>query len=221
MTSTTLSVAGLVLCGGRSSRMGVPKLSLPFGPELMLLRVVRLLSEVVTPVIVVAAPDQEVPPLPAQAELIRDSGGGRGPMEGLAPGLRALIGRADAAYVTGCDVPLLVPGFVRYMIAALGDAEIAVPQIDEFPHPLAAVYRTRVVSQVEQLLAAGRLRPVFLFDAVATRRVTAAELRAIDPELRTLQNLNRPEDYLAALAAAGLRAPADVLAQLQFSRSNE
>jgi molybdopterin-guanine dinucleotide biosynthesis protein A len=219
--TASLSVAGLVLCGGRSSRMGLPKLALPFGPELMLPRVVRLLSEIVEPVIVVAAPDQEIPPLPGRAELIRDAGGGRGPMEGLAAGLRAHSGRADAAYVTGCDVPLLVPDFVRRMIDMLGDVEIAVPEIDGFPHPLAAVYRTRIVPQVEQLLAAGRLRPVFLFDSVSTRRVTAEELRDIDPELRTLQNLNRPEDYLAALAAAGLSAPPEVLAQWQPSRANE
>jgi molybdopterin-guanine dinucleotide biosynthesis protein A len=196
--------------------MGAPKLALPFGPELMLPRVVRLLSEVVEPVIVVAAPDQDLPPLPTHAEVIRDTGGGRGPMEGLAAGLPALHGRADAAYVTGCDVPLMAPEFVRRMIDALGNAEIAVPEIDGFPHPLAAVYRTRIAPQVEQLLSAGRLRAVFLFEMVTTRKVTAAELRKVDPELRTLQNLNRPEDYLAALSAAGFDPSPEALAKLAF-----
>ena len=57
-------IAGIVLCGGQSKRMGKPKAWLPFGGELMLPRVVRILRTVVAPVVVVAAPDQDLPPLP-------------------------------------------------------------------------------------------------------------------------------------------------------------
>ena len=49
-----------------------------------------------------------------------------------------------------------------------------------------------------------RLRPVFLFDAVRTRRVQPSEMLSVDPDLRTLRNLNTPDDYRAALADAGL-----------------
>ena len=80
------------------------------------------------------------------------------------------------AYVTSCDVPLLVPGFVRKMIELVGDDDIAVVEIDGFPHPLSAVYRRRTLPHVEALLAADRLRPVFLFDDLRTRRVQPAEL---------------------------------------------
>ena len=75
--------------------------------------------------------------------------------------------------MTSCDVPLLVPGFVERMLELLGDHDIAVMEIDGFPHPLSAVYRRAVLPQVESLLAQDRLRPVFLFDAVRTRRVSA------------------------------------------------
>ena len=59
-----LTAGGIVLCGGKSTRMGVAKAVLPFGPETMLQRVVRLLGTVVAPIVVVAARDQELPPLP-------------------------------------------------------------------------------------------------------------------------------------------------------------
>ena len=206
--------AGLVLCGGRTSRMGVPKLSLPFGPELMLQRVVRLLSTVVDPIVVVAAPGQELPPLDPTVIVVRDRREARGPLEGLAAGLAALPGSADAAYATSCDVPLLVPGFVQRMIELLGDHEIAVPHTGGFHHPLAAVYRRNVMEHVERLLAADQLRPAYLFDAVKTRRVSEGELRPVDPELTTLENLNRPEDYLQALVKAGIAATPEVLGQL-------
>ena len=87
-------------------------------------------------------------------------------------GLKALPDSVEAAYVTSCDVPLLVPGFVERMLVLLGEHDIAVMEIDGFPHPLSAVYRRAVLPQVESLLAQDRLRPVFLFDAVRTRRVT-------------------------------------------------
>src|SRR5438067_7908228 len=107
-----MRTGGIVLCGGRSSRMGRPKAWLPFGGELMLPRVVRVLREVVEPVVVVTAPGQDVPPLPAGAEVVRDEVEGKGPLGGLAAGLAALGGRADAAYLSSCDVPFLRAEFV-------------------------------------------------------------------------------------------------------------
>jgi molybdopterin-guanine dinucleotide biosynthesis protein A len=110
----------------------------------------------------------------------------------------------DAAYVTSCDVPLLVPAFVTHMLALLGNHDIAVMEIDGFTHPLSAVYRRSVLPQVESLLAEDRLRPAFLFDAMNTRRVSPDDMRVADPGLRTLRNLNTREDYEAALAEANL-----------------
>jgi molybdopterin-guanine dinucleotide biosynthesis protein A len=198
-----MKAGGIVLCGGKSTRMGVPKATLPFGPETMLQRVVRLLGTVVSPIVVVAASEQMLPELPDSVIVTRDERGERGPLEGLRAGLKALPTSADVAYVTSCDVPLLVPAFVQRMVELLGDLDIAVMEVDGFPHPLSAVYRRDTLPQVEALLAKDRLRPVFLFDAVRTRRVRSEEMVSVDPELRTLRNLNTREDYLAALGEAG------------------
>jgi molybdopterin-guanine dinucleotide biosynthesis protein A len=183
--------------------MGTPKATLPFGPETMLQRVVRLLGAVVAPIVVVAAREQQLPELPEDVIVTRDEREQRGPLEGLRAGLRALPDSVDIAYVTSCDVPLLVPGFVTRMIELLGDRDIAVMEIDGFPHPLSAVYRRSTLPHVESLLEQDKLRPVFLFDAVETRRVQTAEMISVDPELSTLRNINTPGDYQEALAAAG------------------
>jgi len=192
----------IVLCGGKSTRMGTPKAMLPFGPETMLQRVVRLLADVVSPIVVVAAVGQPLPELPRQVILTRDEHEERGPLEGLRAGLKALPPHVDAAYVTSCDVPLLEPAFVREMLDFANGFDIAVMEIDGFPHPLSAVYRCAVLSHVEALLAADRLRPAFLFDSVKTRRVRAEEITA-DPQLRTLRNLNTRAEYERALSDAG------------------
>jgi molybdopterin-guanine dinucleotide biosynthesis protein A len=195
----------IILCGGKSSRMGRDKATLPFGPELMLQRVVRLISQAVdrSSMVVVAAPNQSLPPLPAEVAVARDAEEYRGPLAGLATGLRALAERSDAVYATACDVPLLVPAFVGRMFELLGDFDIAVPFDGEHHHPLAAVYRPTVLAHVERLLDSGRARPRLLFDEVPTREVSIDDVHDADPQLCTLANLNYEQDYLSALAAAG------------------
>src|SRR6188474_1266460 len=120
------NAGGIVLCGGKSTRMGTSKALLPFGSETMLQRVVRILSDVVSPIVAVAAVDQELPELPAEVTVARDANEGRGPLEGLRAGLKALPAGVDTAYVTSCDVPLLVPGFVSQMLELANGYDIAV-----------------------------------------------------------------------------------------------
>jgi molybdenum cofactor guanylyltransferase len=192
-----------VLAGGKSTRMGTSKALLPFGPETMLQRVVRLLGTVVSPIVIVSAAGQELPDLPDGVIVTRDEREARGPLEGIRAGLKALPENVDRAYVTSCDVPLLTPGFVTEMLALADGYDVAVMEIDGFPHPLSAIYGRVTLPFVERLLAHDKLRPVFLYDLVRTRKVLPAHITA-DPTLQTLRNLNTREDYEQALKDAGL-----------------
>ena len=201
-----INIGGLVLCGGKSSRMGLSKATLPFGPERMLQRVVRLLSTVAQPIVVVAAPGQDLPPLPSGVILARDERPDRGPLEGLAAGLRTLAGRADAAFVSATDVPLIVPGVVELARSALdGGLDAAVPRLGDRMYPLTAAYRLSVLPVAERLLAEQRLRALDLVESLAVRWLSERELRAVDPELDSFRNVNTPADYEAALALARAR----------------
>lgn len=183
--------------------MGRPKLSMPFGDETMLYRVVRIAGEVVSPVVVVAAPGQKLPPLPAETIVARDEVEGHGPLGGLAAGLATLRGRVEAAYLSACDVPLLKFAFVRAVIDALGTHEIAVPRQQEFHHPLAAVFRTACEARLQEAIAGGQLGLTHFVRHSNTRFIDVSELRSVDPELESLQNVNTLSDYEAALRAAG------------------
>jgi molybdopterin-guanine dinucleotide biosynthesis protein A len=211
---TAFTAAGLVLCGGQSRRMGIPKASLPIGSETMLSRTVRLLSLAVQPVVVVAAGDQRLPELPAEILVARDVQPGCGPLAGLQAGLIAISDRAQVAFVSGCDVPLLSPGFVWRMLELLGDNAIAVPVQGERCHPLAAVYRTTVLPEVTRLLNNSSRRMTDLVERVMTRRVAVEDLREVDPDLATLSNVNRPTDYLAVLRLLGFSPPREVVEAL-------
>lgn len=212
-------VGGVVLCGGHSSRMGQPKALLPFGDETLLQRVVRILGDVVHPIVVVAAAGQELPPLPPSVRIVRDADEYAGPLAGMGTGLAALADDVDAAYVTACDVPLLQPEFVRGVIALLGESDAAVPRDSEFYHPLAGVYRTRLAPQIAALIAAGRMRPLFLIESVRSVPIDVNALRAFDGNLDSLRNLNTIEEYQAALRDR--RVSAEPLAAADRSRSGQ
>lgn len=190
---------GIVLCGGRSSRMGRPKAWLPFGEEVLLQRVVRILRAVVEPVVVVAAPHQPVPPLPPEVRIARDDREYLGPLNGLAAGLVALSGHAEVAYMSSCDVPFLRPAFVRRVIDRLGDCTVCVPEIGGFKHPLAAAYRPTVLPLAVELLAAGQLRPVVLTERLPTRVLTESDFADVDPTCQSLRNVNTAYEYEQAL----------------------
>ena len=186
-----MSVAGIILCGGKSSRMGQSKAWLPIGGETMLGRVVRIVGEVVSPVVVVAAVGQDLPPLPDGVAVVRDEAPDLGPVQGLVTGLRHLRGRTDAAYVSSCDVPILRADFVRRMIAILGEADIAAPFVDGRSHPLSAVYRIGVLEAAERMLAEGNRRLTMLVERSKTRLVRSDELG----EIESLRNVNTPEEF--------------------------
>ncbi len=160
-----MSLGGLVLCGGESRRMGRSKAWLPFGTEPMLARVVRRLGAVkgMGPLAVVAATGQELPALPDQVLVVRDPVSGRGPLQGLAAGLAVLPESVDLVFATATDVPFLNPAWVETLVALLGENDLAIPYVEGRHHPLAALYRRSVVlPAIEGMLAADRLRPVFL-----------------------------------------------------------
>ncbi len=196
--------AGIVLAGGRSSRMGTPKAALEWHGSTLLRRVVGIVQRAVDgPVLIARAPGQPLPPLPiAGLEVVEDAREGRGPLQGLAAGLVAVGDRAEAVFLSSTDVPFLHPAFVRRVIDALdADTDVVLPRANGFPQPLAAVYRTSLLPVVSELLAADRLRPAFLFEACRVKRLDEAALladRAVarhDPRLESVINLNEPADY--------------------------
>jgi molybdenum cofactor guanylyltransferase len=200
------AAAGIVLAGGRSSRMGTAKAALEWHGSTLLRRVTGIVARATGgSVVVVRAPGQALPPLPNGIEVAEDAREGRGPLQGLAAGLAAVDGREEVAFVSSTDAPLLHPAFVRRVVAALdGEHDVALPQAGGFPHPLAAAYRTALLPEVEKLLAADRMRPAFLFETCRVRRLDEALLlddpavAAFDPALDSVLNLNEPADYQAA-----------------------
>jgi molybdopterin-guanine dinucleotide biosynthesis protein A len=205
----TATTAAIVLAGGRSTRMGSEKAALEWHGSTLLRRATGIVSRAVDgPVVVVRAPGQRLPALPGGAEVTQDARAGRGPLEGIAAGLLAIGDRAQVAYVTAVDAPLLHPAFVRRVLALLGPGDdVAIPRAHGFAQPLAAAYRATVAAPLRALLDEGEqlgtgalLRRCRVTELDAAALLADPDLAALDPELDSLRNLNEPGEYQAARA---------------------
>jgi molybdopterin-guanine dinucleotide biosynthesis protein A len=202
--------AGVVLAGGRSSRMGAPKSALEWHGSTLLRRTAAILARATSgPVVVVRAAGQDLPELPGGTLIAEDPREGRGPLQGIAAGLAALRGRADAAFISSTDMPFLHPAFVRRMLSVLEDgdgADVALPVARGYKQPLAAGYRVSLAATAERLVKEDRLRPAFLFDECRVETLDDAMLKRdpvlaeLDPDLDSVLNVNTPADYAAARA---------------------
>ena len=175
--------------------MGTPKFLLRFDGEPLIAHIVRRVGTLFTDVIVVAAAEQELPSLPIR--VVRDELPFQGPVGGIFYGLKAAD--RDICFVTSCDAPFLSLPSIQLLMAALGDADVAVPYFADRLQPLHAVYRRSVLPFLKQQLDQGRLRPTFVYDAVKTRIVSEVELRQVDPEGLRFININTPVEYQNAL----------------------
>lgn len=203
-----MGAGGLVLAGGRSSRMGATKALLDWHGLTAVEHVVEILRRATDggPVCVVRAPGQTLPELDALMAV--DPVAFAGPLAALGEGLATLDGRCEVVFACGVDTPLLAPELVRAVLASVRDGDDAVvPVIGGRDQPLLAAYRVSLVPRLRELLDAGASGLQDIAQACAVRRVSEVELladpalAAADPGLSSARNANTPQEW------AALRSP--------------
>ncbi|WP_082691135.1 molybdenum cofactor guanylyltransferase [Mycobacterium sp. GA-1199] len=188
--TTTVPLAGIILAGGASRRMGRDKATLPYEGTTLVERMVSILAPRCAPIFVIAAPGQALPAL--DAEVLRDEVRGVGPLLATGRGLRAAAeAGAELAFVSAVDMPLLTVELIDELVAPAVrvDADVVLPW-DGRDHYLAGVYRTALAGRVDELIAAGERSMRALVDRVDTQRI-------VMPEQRALTNLNTAADLAA------------------------
>jgi len=186
----------LILAGGRSRRMGRDKARLPTGDGTLIEHLVRRLGPVVDEAIV-AGGDEALQP--AGARQIEDRYPGMGPLAGMHAGL--LEAGYPLVWVVACDLPDVEPGLGALLRNLAAGVDAVVPRVGEEPEGVCAVYHRSIATRIEVLLRADQRRVQDLLACVDVRYVTAAELRPVDPVLRSFRNLNTLADYDAWLTA--------------------
>ena len=168
--------------------MGRCKAWLPWQGRPMLGHVVDVLKNVTPDIVVVGAPDQVLPEVPAQR--MNDETEGLGPLAGVAVGLEAV--RGPYAFVTATDAPYLTEAFVRAVLAVGGPAA---PLVAGRVQVLSAAYPALAAEQARDLLNQGLRRPLDLLEALGFAVLAGDDL----PDIRSVEGFNTPFQYLEAV----------------------
>lgn len=202
-----LPVTAAVLAGGRSVRMGFDKTLLSLDGRALVARVVDVVGALCTATVVVTNRPEALAPadLPAGVPVLRDEVAYQGPLGGLVTAMAAA--ETDWVLAVAADTPHLEPDLIRALWDARGDGDVVLPMTDLGPEPLLAFYRVSAcLGPAREALATGRRRLVAILPHVRAVEVPVEQLRAVDPELRSLVNFNTPEDI--AQAGTGYKKPA-------------
>lgn len=127
---------------------------------------------------------------------------GYGPLMGLYSGLKAID--TEFAFLVAVDMPFLSPDLLRFLFSLIPNYDVVVPRAYDRLHPLCAVYRRETcLPAIEQALGRKQRRLIAFHADVQVREVGEQALRKIDPDLRSLMNVNTPEELATARALAG------------------
>jgi molybdenum cofactor guanylyltransferase len=191
-----MAVNGVVLAGGVSRRFGTDKLAADLGGRPLLHHAIERLLEICGEVVVVLSPDGDEPSVPAgPVTFARDEVAHEGPLAGMVAGLAAV--GSELAVVAGGDMPALEPAVVRELLRTIEEtgAVVAVLSDGGDGRPLPCVVRSEpAVVAVRRLLAAGRRRLRDLQSEVPTVVVDEPTWTALDPDRRTLADVDEPAD---------------------------
>jgi molybdopterin-guanine dinucleotide biosynthesis protein A len=190
-------VAGIVLAGGRSSRFGRDKLAELYEGRPLLQHPISRLLEVCDDVIVVLSVDAQEPSMPAGIRVVfaRDAIEGEGPLRGLSAGLD--VANAEWVVLAAGDMPDLQPAVLQEMLRAARETRVVAVTLSDGgrERPLPCVLRTvPAADAVGSLLQAGRRSLRDLLAAVATVVVDEPTWTAVDPDRRTLVDIDEPPD---------------------------
>lgn len=181
---------GLVLSGGRSTRMQADKALLRYAGCSQLERAMALLEPLVARAYVSVRAEQRDDPLRARFRQIVDTLEGVGPIAGI---LAAQAEHPHVAWlVLACDLPRLDAATLQQLIAARDPARAATAfrsRHDALPEPLCAIYEPHSAPGLAAHLAAGRQCP--------RKYLLGAQVRLLEPLSRALDNVNTPEEYAA------------------------
>ena len=210
----TESATGIILAGGQSRRMGMDKAFIEFQGQTLIERVIGALRLACDDVLIVANDRETYGSM--GVDVVSDSVPDFGPLAGLHAGLSAM--RSDLGVVVAVDMPFLNPNLLRALIDAAVDWDAVIPALsvevsadavqrqrakDLDIHPLHAIYRRTCLPAIQHAIDRGDRRLNAFFNDVKVRYARAEEMRAHDPDLRSLINVNDPDELSQARRRAG------------------
>jgi molybdopterin-guanine dinucleotide biosynthesis protein A len=193
----TVKTTGIILAGGKSSRMGTNKALLDLNGRRVIEGIAERLRNITDEMVVVTntLADYEFLQLP----MVEDNWKGMGPLAGMEAGLT--VSKTEYNLIVACDMPFISVELGQYLLTCLDESQAAVPVIDGTRHPLFAAYRREVLTEVRKSLEKNELRMGHLLQNVHVKIITEDLLVSLGlpNEEQYFFNMNNREQYQKAI----------------------
>jgi len=193
-------ITGVILAGGKSSRMGSRKEFISVNGNTMLDGLLDVLRPLFCEILVVADDKKRFSNLTragaTSVKVIEDLIKERGPLGGIYTGLRAAS--SEKAFFVACDMPFLHNALIRRLLdcAKRSDDECVVPRSDRGIEPLHAVYSRKIIQRIEDLLKGDDLSIIKLIERCECKYVDVGRGEASSlVNINTHQDLKETESY--------------------------
>lgn len=184
-------VSGVILAGGKSSRMGSNKALLPYRGGRFVEAIHRQLEGIFPEVLMVTNNPEQYEFLPCRK--VPDLHEGMGVLAGIHSGL--YHSSNPAIFVVACDMPYLVEDLIRHLAGRADAGGVLIPESPGGLEPLHAVYGKGCLAAIEATLLSGQRRIISFFDRVNVSRMNQEQVALFDPAFVSFININTPVDY--------------------------
>lgn len=208
------AAAGIILAGGKSTRMGINKALLPLGKGSLLETIVAVMSPLFAEIIIVSNSPESYREF--NVRLVKDIIPDRGPLSGIHAGLLASSYRYN--FIVPCDTPFLNPDLIGYFLDRAPGYDVVVPRLGEYLQPLHAVYSRDCLTAIEDCFRQGIYKVVAFYPRTKVRYIDVAELEGFSGLDRIFFNVNTPADLIKAQRLAGKPDAAASILTLEKAR---
>jgi molybdenum cofactor guanylyltransferase len=196
---TTMNVTGIILAGGKNSRMGIAKAFLEINGIRMIDKILLVYREIFSEIIIVTNDPLNYTNF-NNAAIVTDIYKNKGALGGIYTGL--FYASNDYSFITACDMPFLSSDFILYMISQINKHDIIVPELADGLQPLHALYSQKCLVSIKRLLIADKLKIIGFYKEMQLKKIPEEKTKQFNHNGQLFLNINTPED-LAAVKTDG------------------
>lgn len=186
------NMTGIILAGGRNSRMGVNKAFLEIEGIRLIDKILAVYRQIFPEIMIVTNDPSSYAEF-TDAVIVTDIYKRKGPLGGIYTGL--FYSQYDYAFVSACDMPSLNMDFILYMIEQAGRYDIVVPELSAGYQALHAIYSRRCLPGIKKMMMSDQLKIAGLFKEKRLLKITEEKIKLYDQDGRLFLNINTPEEF--------------------------
>ena len=189
-----METTGIILAGGKNSRMGEPKAFLQISGSRLIDIILQVYRNIFSEIIIVTNDPLAYTEF-SDAIIVTDIYKGKGALGGIYTGL--FYAAHHYSFFTACDMPFLNHDFIEYITGLAVKHDIIVPELADGYQPLHAIYSKNCLIPIKRLITADKLKITGFYKEMRLLKVPEEKIKPFNNDGRMFLNINTPEDLTA------------------------